>query len=514
MTQKKKMKRIFNCRPVMFLFFMFAFGCIFANFYQKQTVFYVILLCLVLFLLIFTAFYYKKFVLSFLCVITIFLGAGYLGICVKNFNDTELYSNSVSVSGVIYKVGAQKDCKQIVYLTDLKINGLDANANIMLQVYDSTSVFAYNIIGNTVQFSEELENMDLYTFDDELASSFLYQNNIKYYSSVNTGNITFVEHKDFLNQKIKDLIERNISLGLNNENSLLAYSSLFGDKTELSGDVISSFKTSGVSHLIAVSGLHVGFIIALLVFLLNLIHIKRWPQVILIFVILMFYAYICNFAPSIIRALIMAMCLLVAPLFKREYDTISAISLAGIITLIINPFSIFDVGWLLSFGCVFGIIYFSKPIQNFFEKIKLKHLSSALAISISAQISILFVTALTFQQVQILSILTNILIIPLFTVAFSFVFVIAILSLILPYIAYALYVINPIFSVIVLLANIIASIPFAVLDTNMINYLSVIVYFALLTLTSRFCLIQKNVKITLISIFATILVVNSTILML
>lgn len=514
MTQKNNSKKIFNCRPIMFLFFMFAFGCIFANFYQKQSVFYVILLILIIILLIFTAFYFKKFVLSLLCLLTLFLGAGYFGVCLKHFDNTVVYAEAVEIKGTIYKVGSQKSCKQIIYLTDSSIDDCPMNANIMIQVYDNLNVFEYNDIGNVIIFEQELQVLDLYEFDDEMASSFLYQNNLKYYADVNTQNITLLEHKDYFSQKIKDLIKQNLSLGLNNENASLAFSALFGDKTELSSDISTAFSTSGVSHLIAVSGLHVGFIVAILILLLNLLRIKKLPQIIIVFVILMFYAYICNFSPSIIRAMIMAMCLMMAPIFKRDYDIVSAISLAGLITLVINPINVFDVGWLLSFGCVFGIAYFTKPFKYIFDKMGLNKMSSSIAISLSAQISILFVSALVFEQVQTLSLLSNIVIIPLFTLAFSFIFIIVILTLIIPYISYVLCLINPVFSVIIIVTNLIASIPFAVLSTNVINYFSVIIYFAMLTLISRFCLIERSVKITLISIFATILVVNSTILML
>ena len=151
----------------------------------------------------FIAFYYKKFVLSLLCLLTLFLGAGYFGICVKHFDDNMVYADAVEIKGTIYKIGTQKNCKQIIYLTDTLIDDCPMNANVMIQVYDNLNVFEYNDIGNVIIFEQELQVLDLYEFDDEMASSFLYQNNLKYYTDVNTQNIALLEHKDYFSQKNK-----------------------------------------------------------------------------------------------------------------------------------------------------------------------------------------------------------------------------------------------------------------------------------------------------------------------
>ncbi len=505
MSQKK---RIFNCRILFFVFVMFVLGILYNNFINRDFVIYTIIVGLAIAVTIFCCIYYKHFILMFVLIATLGAGYGYTELRIKKYEDTPVYADPVNIIGTIHNADAEMNGYQVVYLSDLSFDGKKVSGMLKLKVNDSTSVFKCNTLGNVILLNTFVAKQGLEYNDKEILNSYNMYKNIKYYATINVSYVTVLEYNPSIAQRIKNKIEENLQPGLNNENSGLAFSSIFGDKTNLSSDVKDSFRDSGVSHLLAVSGLHVGLIVSALLFLFKKLKMNDIVQLIVLMAILIFYAYLCNFSISIVRATIMTFCLLLAPIVYSEYDIISAISFAGIITLLLNPLEVYDAGWLMSFGCVFGIAMFAQPLTSFFYKLKFGKLASSVAVSLSTQITILLIMVMYYNNIQILSLVANIFLIPLFTIAFTAIFFISFVSLILPFVSYTLYVVNPLMSLIILLTYLISSVPFAVISTSSVNYCSLLIYFCMLAFLSKYCMLDKDVKFTTLVFFVSILVVN------
>lgn len=231
-----------------------------------------------------------------------------------------------------------------------------------------------------------------------------------------------------LAQKYKLTIKKSLSYYLDDEYGELAYTMLFGDRGELDEDISLVFASSGIAHLLAVSGLHVGFIVTLLSFVLGLCKAGDRTKFIIVSAVTFIYAFLCGFTISVTRAFIMTFIMLYLKTRRKEYDSLSALALSAICILLFMPFQIYSAGFCLSFGAVLGIIMFAKPLERFFGKAFHKKLSSSLAVSVSAQIGTLPTLILCFKNLSIFSIVANLIAIPVASVAFMIMFSFSILG--------------------------------------------------------------------------------------
>lgn len=210
---------------------------------------------------------------------------------------------------------------------------------------------------------------------------------------------------------------------------------LTGDRTMLNEEtyLFSTLATTGAAHIVAVSGMHVAFLVGFIQLLLGK---RRGANVICILIIIAFMA-MTGFAASVVRAGIMQIVMLCGAILRRDYDDITSLSLALLILLAINPVSIKNGGLQLSFAATFGIIIFGNKVYAVvsapFAKGKKLHslykhavsrkilnfICASLASSFGALIFTLPITAVMFGYVSVIAPLMNIIILWAVTLAFS-----------------------------------------------------------------------------------------------
>lgn len=192
---------------------------------------------------------------------------------------------------------------------------------------------------------------------------------------------------------------------------------LLGDRYDLDYETKTSFQTSGIMHIIAVSGLHVTILFTLIY---TLCLKRRWLVALLGIPALALFAVVGGGSPSIIRACIMQGLIILAMLFDREYDGPSELAFACLVMLAVNPLMIQSVSFQLSVGCMIGIFLFQKPISDWLhEKLDSKEdgirkrLRNRFAKSVSMTLSAMSLTtplvAYYFGCVSIIGIVTNLL---------------------------------------------------------------------------------------------------------
>lgn len=240
------------------------------------------------------------------------------------------------------------------------------------------------------------------------------------------------EFSQSLADRFKLSTKEKLDTYLSSEYSELAYTMLFGDKSGLSDEITDNYTASGIAHLLAVSGLHVGFVVVILNLILSLCKANKKVKFWAISIVVFFYAMLCGFSVSVTRAFIMTVVMLYCNMRHHEYDGLSSLSLAGIIILLINPLWVFDIGFKLSFGAVAGIMLFSPIIKDFCSKFLLDKLASSLAISLGATIGTLPSMMINFTKLSIFSVVTNLIVIPIASFAFMLLFVIVLISFIIP----------------------------------------------------------------------------------
>ena len=193
---------------------------------------------------------------------------------------------------------------------------------------------------------------------------------------------------------------------------------MLGDSSGLSVQVDNALQNSGIRHIIAVSGLHVSILIA---FLVQLVGRRHWLAALIGIPLLFLFAAVAGFTPSVIRASVMQSMLLLSLLLDREYDPATALSLAVLVILGINPLAITSISFQLSVGCVVGIFLFSSKINRYITtrkifgsfsgkgfKQKLKRwISSSVSVSLSAMSLTVPFSAYYFGTVCTIGVLSN-----------------------------------------------------------------------------------------------------------
>ena len=199
----------------------------------------------------------------------------------------------------------------------------------------------------------------------------------------------------------------------------IAEALLIGYRDELNRDLVRAYSNTGVVHIIAISGLHLGMIYGLIIFLFKPFVKFKWSKLVkalTIVIVLWMFSFIAGMPPSILRSAIMFSCIALGDLIGKKNNIYNGLSLSAIIILIINPFALWDVGFQLSYSAVISIVIFSPYIKKwiYFKNKLLAGFWNLNAITLSAQILTLPIVLYHFHQFPNLFIFTN-----LFAVPFS-----------------------------------------------------------------------------------------------
>lgn len=232
----------------------------------------------------------------------------------------------------------------------------------------------------------------------------------------NKGNILFRWSYD-----LKHNIEREMGQHFRSEAHIAMLKALLlGDKTGIDGELKSGFTQTGTMHVMAVSGLHVGIVFAFMNGFLGLFFRNKWKLIgtIVSLLSLWFFALITGFSPSVSRACFMFSILAIGTQFNRNASVYNSISCAAFFLLIINPSSLFNVGFQFSFLAVIGIVSLQKPLRRLVKTRSwfLSKLLDLTAVSVAAQLATLPLGLFYFGQFPVLFFLSNLLVIPAITV--------------------------------------------------------------------------------------------------
>jgi len=206
---------------------------------------------------------------------------------------------------------------------------------------------------------------------------------------------------------------------------------LFGEKTGINEETILDFQESSLAHILAVSGSNVSYIILGIVFILNKFNMqKRWAYFITVFILLLFMV-ITGFTASVTRACIMGIILLLSKITYRKLDFWNSIAIAVLINLIFNPYVINDIGFILSYCGVIGIILFGKNVDDILTKMKMNSkIVNLISITLAVQIVLIPIIMLNFNILSFTFILSNLLAIPLIGIITILGFIVLIISFI------------------------------------------------------------------------------------
>jgi competence protein ComEC len=198
----------------------------------------------------------------------------------------------------------------------------------------------------------------------------------------------------------------------------LAEALLIGYKDDLDKTLVQSYSNTGVVHVIAISGLHLGLIYWLLTWLFKPLQKRKtfkWIRPVLILTGLWLFSLLAGAQPSVLRSAFMFTCIVSGDSFARKSSIYNTLALSALLLLCINPYWLWDVGFQLSYSAVLSIVIFMQPIYHlFYLKNKTLDLIWKLnAVTIAAQILTVPISIYHFHQFPLNFLFTNFLAVPL-----------------------------------------------------------------------------------------------------
>jgi ComEC/Rec2-related protein len=426
-----KCKKLVNFRLPLAAALALAGGIIFAyliSFYNAPTYVYFTAVPVAAVIFIITVIVGKNKYVSICCLIVcamFLIGNAYTATKLYKFEKTDVPLGTLcSVSGRVVDVGYSSTGTNYIVVGNAYADGVKLGGKVICYLGDKAG--AYCDVGDSVDMPVSLEKFDAFVYG---GLNYRAENSIKYTCTV-YGGLTATHHFSLFGS-IRSGIYTLLFNNLDYETASVAYAMLTGDTSEMSQNTLSSFRYGGIAHIFAVSGLHIGVIFGALSVFFKKIRLNRYVSSGIKLGVIIFYAGICGFSPSSVRAIIMCATSVVAKLLHKKYDSLNALSIAVIILLLINPFYAFGTGFTLSVGCVLGIVILSHNFNKLFKKLP-KNLREGLTVGVSSQIATYPMLLLTFGYISAAGLVLNIFVLPLLSALFVILLLGTIMSAVIP----------------------------------------------------------------------------------
>lgn len=345
-----------------------------------------------------------------LALISAFLSSIYLDYCNKkyekiynNFNKTEIIATVVSNK----KESEYKNNYEIKleeYIGIKLILRISKSKDINLNYADKIKVKGEYIL------PEQSRNYGGFNYKEHLRTEGIY-------GIFEADKIEVLKNKNLnfiaiFTNNLKQKIITNINKILPQDTKELFLGILIGYDDNLSEDIEISFRKSSLTHLLAVSGSHIAYIITGIAFSLRLLKVPKKAINILTIIFLILFMYIVDFSPSVVRASIMGIILLLSAILYRENDVLITISISILLILLENPYKILNIGFLLSYFATIGIICGAKlkskkEAENTLLSNILNYLKELITITLYANIFVIAITVYNFNTISFTFVISN-----------------------------------------------------------------------------------------------------------
>lgn len=328
----------------------------------------VFLCCIITIISILVYLFTNKINYSLVFLLVLF---GFFQIYFGDKNYESKYANledEVKIKAIIVEEPEEKEYKYTYTINVEEINGNKKYKNTKLIL----NLKKANKLKDIPNFGDEIEVVGKIEIPSEARNykGFDYKAYLKskkIYGTIETKKIDILDlnksnYLDKCLNSVQNSIKENMNRILKEDESALAIGILIGARADISEEVENNFKMSSLTHMLAVSGSHITYIVSAFTLILGKINKKATKVFTISFLI--FFMALTGFTASVIRATIMGIIILLASLLFRKSDTVNNLCIAAIIILIFNPYTIADLGFLLSFAGTIGIISLGNTITD------------------------------------------------------------------------------------------------------------------------------------------------------
>lgn len=410
-------------RPVIVISIGYIIGIIWGLYFKISIVFLFAIIVLI-YLLINTEYPTKRFKL-----LSVKRYCRYIKIYITK-NLIIIFVISIFISNVNVKIRNQKfekfyqnkelkiQCKVIEDGKKYKIKILDQrNINLYLitnQKYKKGDILY--IDGEYVE-PEEARNFKCFNYKE-------YLKTLNIYGSIKPKKIEKISTTKSILNNISIKIQENINKTYDQEYAPIMLGILLGKTEEISDEIKEDFSISGISHVLAVSGMHVVYITYLIITITQKLFGKKAGRIFSC-LFLIFYMYLTNFSVSVVRAGIMGILSCMSFVVYRKNDTKNNLAISSLIILVYNPYNLLSLSFQLTFLGTIGILTFQSNIKRALQNIRVRNkkwkyvfikiqmmsepIIDIVSVSLSAQIAILPILLIRFNTIGIAFLITNLL---------------------------------------------------------------------------------------------------------
>lgn len=323
--------------------------------------------------------------------------------CAENFVYTptlDFIGNDLSVKATVTEIEFSRDNTYYILRAD-EIGGREADCKMRLWLKEPVGA----AVGDTVSFVGDVKKIG----QTEESHSYYKSNGIflnvradSYISLIEADKHPLGYYADVARNYAGDALRRFVG----GDGGDLAVSMLTGDKSRLDITVNNAFKACGLSHTLAVSGLHMNVIVLALYKLVRVLFKKaRRVSALLCIPVALCYVVFSGFSVSAVRACVMITVMLLGVVISRRNDPLNSLGLAALLITLFNPYAVSDWSFMLSFSSTLGIVLFSPVLSAFDRKVKLKIKSkavSSLIVGVSDALAVSVVATACTMPVMIL----------------------------------------------------------------------------------------------------------------
>ena len=420
-----------NFRPITFCAASIIFGIVAANFFATKVYYaaYIVIavafLCIVSFLLLTvkSKTFKRNLIFSIIFALVFSLGAVLYTVNLKDYENADLSSPTVSVTGRITEERSTENGKRFTVGNAILDGIYKGNLYYKICVYVNGDTEAE--LGDIINFKTTLYDKNI-IYEGEI-NVYPIAENIKYDAYVTGENIEIVKSSPSVFERVNLFMRDSLKEGLGDNEYPVGYALLCGNSDYMDSELLTDYRNAGVAHIFAVSGLHINFLATALGFMLSKLRMEKYGKFSLIVLVLFFYSGVCGFSSSSIRAAIMSSVFMFSDIIGKRYDNLTSLSIAAIIITLIFPMQVFCVGFQLSFAVVLGILLLGRPISALFKFLPAK-ISLSLGTVFAAQIVGIPICLASFGEFSVIAIIANLIFIPFVAFLYIFTFVATILG--------------------------------------------------------------------------------------
>lgn len=470
-----------------------------------------------------------SFIFTMICIIAII----HINILEKDYE--KIISNipeEINMKAIVISDGIDKEYKYTYVIKVIKIENATVEKDIKINLNLKKNILKEAVpkFGDIIEITgiyeepESARNYKGFNYRDYLKSKGIYGTvECKSYSVISTNNIIGVNKVIHL---VQGNLRNNMMRILDEEEGALCVGILIGDREKISDTTENNFKKSNLTHLLAVSGSHITYIIIALTNTIGKTN-RKFANIFTI-IFLIFFMALTEFTASVMRASIMGILTLAASILNRKSDTINNLGISSLILLIYNPYFLLDAGFLLSYAGTIGIILFSDKIKNFTENVILKKkknldnikdlgdnkeiigikkyriimkkilnsLIDSFSITVAANLLIIPIMAYMFNTISFTFWISNILAAPIMEIVTIFGFIVYFISIIFPLLAEFLGIIlNFLLTVLLRISEISSIIPGSSIYVKTPNIIFCVIYYLLIITILKISELKRIKKI-------------------